>query len=156
MYVWKTFFSPGWKTLVFASTPVISSKIRRLTRMLQQKTESMGEFPVKLPSKPALSCHPHQYTNNRNNALVNRLSITVSGYVQICFCLTKCIILWRARVLLLYTHHGTVFSTFSQFLSRKWKWRRANLGLFLDSATCSTSCRQFFEIRVGCGWINFK
>ena len=29
-----------------------------------------------------------------------------------------------------FTHHVTVFSNFSRFIGRKWKLRRANLGLF--------------------------
>ena len=56
--------------LFLRKPPVFSAKKGRLTRILQPKKTSMVKFPVKLPSKPALSSHPHQHMNNRNNALV--------------------------------------------------------------------------------------
>ena len=37
----------------------------------RESRKSMVKLPVELPLKPALSSHPHQHTNDRNNALVH-------------------------------------------------------------------------------------
>ena len=48
------------------------------------------------------------------------------------------------------THHGTVFSTSSSVFWTKMEMKTCQFGNILDSATRSTSCRWFFEIRIDC------
>ena len=52
------------------------------------------------------------------------------------------------------THHSTVFSAFYLISWPKMEMKKCQLGSISYSATRSTSCRQFFESRFGCGEIN--